>query len=371
MDIVKVVCGIIFKDDRVLICRRKPGKSLEGYWEFPGGKVEQNETYEECLVRELQEELGLKINVRGLFKSVVHHYHNNAIELISFVCTTDDVEAKLVDHDRIEWVRVEDLLNWELAPADIPIAEKLVEKTSRVFNKEFNELLNSLKSEDEFVGLGNSNAKILFLGKECGAEVGSEIYHGSKKSWQHRAFDYSESYKPTEKNVKNFKHTWQRYQKLYEAILKEIKGINVDKQDKYEITFIENVFTTELSNLPASKTKEAKKLHQFHEKLTERKNTFFKSSFIQSFPIVLILASDNQYIETYPNEVCELFDVKFVETHNYPGKDKIWIHHSKSEKPKLLIHTRQLTNSISVELIENLAKVISDFVKMNSIKVLN
>ena len=58
---IRVVCGIIFKDDKILLTRRKKGKSLEGFWEFPGGKVEKEETDTIALKRELKEELGLEI----------------------------------------------------------------------------------------------------------------------------------------------------------------------------------------------------------------------------------------------------------------------------------------------------------------------
>jgi 8-oxo-dGTP diphosphatase len=128
MNIIKVVCGIIFKDDLVLICRRKPDKSLGGYWEFPGGKVEDGESYEESLLRELIEELNLKVEIKEHFFDTVHHYDNGDIELISFICKTQSIATESTDHDLLEWVEVDDLLNWKLAPADIPIAKKLIEK---------------------------------------------------------------------------------------------------------------------------------------------------------------------------------------------------------------------------------------------------
>lgn len=131
MDITKVLCGLIIKDHQILICRRKPEKSLGGYWEFPGGKLEENETYEECLARELQEELGLIVTVGDHFKTVIHHYDQKATELIAYVCDTKYEVKKLVDHDKIEWIAIEDLLKWELAPADVPIAEALIETFSR------------------------------------------------------------------------------------------------------------------------------------------------------------------------------------------------------------------------------------------------
>jgi len=131
MAITKVVCGIIFKDDLVLICRRKPEKSLGGYWEFPGGKVEGTESYEESLLRELIEELNLKVEIKEHFFDTVHDYDKVAIKLISFICETSGTVVASTDHDQLKWVKVIDLLNWKLAPADIPIAEELIREKGK------------------------------------------------------------------------------------------------------------------------------------------------------------------------------------------------------------------------------------------------
>lgn len=128
MGITKVVCGIIFKDNLVLICRRKPEKSLGGYWEFPGGKVEDGESYQDSLKRELVEELNLKVEIKQHFFDTVHYYDKSAIELISFICETENIPFESTDHDQLDWVKVNDLLNWKLAPADIPIAKELIEE---------------------------------------------------------------------------------------------------------------------------------------------------------------------------------------------------------------------------------------------------
>ncbi|WCC46486.1 hypothetical protein [Tenacibaculum finnmarkense] len=81
------------------------------------------------------------------------------------------------------------------------------------------------------------------------------------------------------------------------------------------------------------------------------------------------MASDNSYIETYKGEVCELFYVKFDEL-KYAKSDKIWIHYSNNNKPKLVIHTRQLTNGASNELIDEITQLITKFIKQNSIEIM-
>lgn len=125
MDTIRVVCGIIFNKERVLICRRKIGKSLSGYWEFAGGKVEADEKFEDSLTRELKEELGMVVEIKQHFKTVQHRYDRFNIELISFICKFKSASFILTDHDAYEWVKPSELLKWELAPADIPIANEI------------------------------------------------------------------------------------------------------------------------------------------------------------------------------------------------------------------------------------------------------
>lgn len=126
MDTVSVVCGIIFKEDKILLCRRKPEKSLCGYWEFPGGKVEFGESESEALIRELREELAMKVEIGDHFKTVVHQYEDVIIELIAYCCKFIQAEFVLKDHDEIQWVEKRELLSFNLAPADVPIADALV-----------------------------------------------------------------------------------------------------------------------------------------------------------------------------------------------------------------------------------------------------
>lgn len=126
MGTIRVVCGIIFKDDKIFICRRNANRALAGYWEFPGGKIEPGEREEDALSRELQEELGMKVKVLKYFKTVVHPYELFTIELIAYICQFQEANYMLTDHDRYEWVDRGDLNKWNLAPADIPLAKAII-----------------------------------------------------------------------------------------------------------------------------------------------------------------------------------------------------------------------------------------------------
>ena len=127
---IKVTCGLIFSEEKIFLCRRNPKKSLGGYWEFPGGKVERDESFENCLKRELQEELNMDVNVIRHFMTIQHHYEDFAIELISFLCDFKSAALSMKDHDAYEWIYPETLLDWNLAPADIPIAKAVSELKS-------------------------------------------------------------------------------------------------------------------------------------------------------------------------------------------------------------------------------------------------
>jgi len=241
-------------------------------------------------------------------------------------------------------------------------------------NENFKKLLEKLDSDD-YVGLGNPNSKILFIGKEAGTNIDEEIFHGSAKSWI-TGNDYSLRYEPTETKIRNLNHTWQRYQKLYNSINTNL-GINKTQSSKYEISFIEDVFTTEFSQLPAPKTEIAKQNPKFKSELAKRKDSFFKSDFVQEFQIIIIFASDNNYIETYKGEVSDLFKVSFEGPPiSCEGGSKIWVNKgvNLSKKPKIVIHTRQLATRQAAsinDLIDKLSNIVSDFITENNINLVD
>ena len=120
-----VTAAIIERDGRYLLARRAPEKNLAGFWEFPGGKIEANETPEDCLIRELREELHLETRVLEHFCNSVYHYEKGAINLMAYRTEILDGEIQLTVHDEVGWFLPPELLKLNLAPADIPIAKRL------------------------------------------------------------------------------------------------------------------------------------------------------------------------------------------------------------------------------------------------------
>jgi len=124
---IKVVCGVILNDERkVFLCLRMKEKSMGGYWEFPGGKLENGESYKECLERELLEELDMRVKVEERLITVLHDYGSFKIELIAYYCCFQESSYEMTDHDQYEWVDIPSIFQKNLAPADIPIAECLL-----------------------------------------------------------------------------------------------------------------------------------------------------------------------------------------------------------------------------------------------------
>jgi len=121
---VEVVAALIWRDGKILICRRPADKARALLWEFPGGKVEAGETKKQALVRECREELALKIVPGGVFCEVTHVYPDITIHLTLFNCTAEG-EPQRLEHSDLKWVLPGSIMDYEFCPADKEIVEKI------------------------------------------------------------------------------------------------------------------------------------------------------------------------------------------------------------------------------------------------------
>jgi 8-oxo-dGTP diphosphatase len=121
-----VTAAIIRHADTVFLARRKTGQKLEGYWEFPGGKLEAGETLQACLEREIFEEFNWKIKAGEMVATSDYVYDHGSIRLIALAAASIAGQPEPTVHDIIAWVPIARLLDYQLAPADIPIAETLM-----------------------------------------------------------------------------------------------------------------------------------------------------------------------------------------------------------------------------------------------------
>jgi len=122
---IYVSCAIIIHQNRILICQRSESMSLPLKWEFPGGKVESNESPVHCIIREIQEELNIEIKVHQQLTTIYYSYPDFSLSLIPFICTTTNSNYVLKEHKDAIWCCIEEIENLDLAEADIPIIDEL------------------------------------------------------------------------------------------------------------------------------------------------------------------------------------------------------------------------------------------------------
>ena len=120
-------CALVDRDGRVLIARRPPGSSMEGLWEFPGGKLAKGETPEQALVRELREELGVETETSCLAPIAFASCDMKDFHLLMplFVCRKWSGQPTARERQTLQWVRPEALLDYDMPPADRPLAAQL------------------------------------------------------------------------------------------------------------------------------------------------------------------------------------------------------------------------------------------------------
>lgn len=170
---IDVTCAIIRNDENEVLVVQRGEKSDHPFrWEFPGGKTHKGESHEECIIREISEELSIDIVICSSLEFVEHDYGHKQIRLIPFVCDTLDELPILSEHIAFRWIPTVELTGVDLCEADIVVAEKYLAKTGSVSNvknefeesgsqsgfddKQLQEMINSMMSMKEADWIANS-----------------------------------------------------------------------------------------------------------------------------------------------------------------------------------------------------------------------
>jgi len=126
---IEVSAGLVFRAGKLLITQRPAGGHLAGLWEFPGGKREPGETFEQCLIRELREELGVEVRVHEEIERITHTYPEKTVHLRFFRCALADVaaEPRALGCQAVAWVTRETLANHEFPAADARLLARLAD----------------------------------------------------------------------------------------------------------------------------------------------------------------------------------------------------------------------------------------------------
>jgi len=192
---IEVCAAIIERDGLILTARRKQGSHLAGLWEFPGGKIEQGETPETCLERELQEEFGISAKIGTYIGDSIHDYKNKVICLHAFLVKQFEGQLQLHDHDKILWLAPAELRSVEWAPADIPLVDQYlaIRSTNEYYNRDaraYNDetiALDVSRLYPKFLARLFPNAHILDLG--CGS--GRDSHYFLQQGYEVTALDQS------------------------------------------------------------------------------------------------------------------------------------------------------------------------------------
>jgi len=124
---IEVAAAVIFRDGKLLITQRQADAHLGGLWEFPGGKCEPDETFAQCVVRELREELEVGVEPGDLLQTITHDYPEKTVHLRFILCRIISGEPKPIACAACQWVSKSEMANYEFPAADAKLLEKLRE----------------------------------------------------------------------------------------------------------------------------------------------------------------------------------------------------------------------------------------------------
>lgn len=217
-----------------------------------------------------------------------------------------------------------------------------------MYSENFKKLVE-VSSDESYIGRGNPNSKILFVGKEYSKP--NENSEFDAKYWKEK-ISKNESVYLTHKKEVGEGHTWNKYQNLHDYIFEK------SKTDMFN--FEELIFTTEMSEIPQKNTRTASTNPIFLPKLIKRKQDFFKSAYIQNFPVIVLACSDYIKNNDEIREIDDIFGVHYRDEYEKKiyTKSNWYYSHYNDDKTKLVIHTRQLSTNVMDELLEDMGKLI-------------
>jgi 8-oxo-dGTP diphosphatase len=123
---IDAAIGVVTRQGRILICQRKADDTFGGLWEFPGGKCEPGEELEQCLARELMEELAIEVRIVKRLTAIRHEYPHALITLHPFLCQHDKGEPKLLECQQVKWVKAKELVEHEFPPANESLLAEII-----------------------------------------------------------------------------------------------------------------------------------------------------------------------------------------------------------------------------------------------------
>ena len=239
------------------------------------------------------------------------------------------------------------------------------------YSEEFKKLVKNCIKSGAHVGGGNPNAKILFVGKEAAYGDEKHEYNSNINEWNLKTNNPESQLHLEYNDTFPGGHTWKKYQNLHDYIFPEFKP------DKGMMNFQKRIFTTEMNDDPAKRTKTAQSKIDFKIKLQERKDMFFTEDFIQNFDVV-VLACSGYIVNNEKNyEINNLFKVKYVGddyktidglkgTKHYSHGNWYFLH-LNTNKTKLVIHTRQLSSNVNDNLLKDMGKIIREHLEKNAL----
>lgn len=227
------------------------------------------------------------------------------------------------------------------------------------YTQEFKDFVNACMRPDGrnlYVGIGNPNAKILFIGKEAAMREADDDYKNNAKCWGEHIYkntcedlDYLVHEKHPLRNGSG-RNTWSKYQRLKDYIVenKEIQPFYVD--------FLKGVFTTDINDSPSKRTSDAIKVS-----LDARKKLFKDSAFIQNFPVVVLACSGYLKNDENVREIDDIFGVTYDGDEKgkkiYTSANWFYTHHSEDGR-RLVIHTRQLSANVLNDMLQEMGEII-------------